>query len=102
MTTTQERPDLSAMPLNEAMAYAEERGLHFLSIADSTGDTRIMWNPRDKDEVATAKAAFDAALGKGMLAYSVDPGTGDSSGEVVRKFDAKLGKVIMTKPLQGG
>ena len=41
-------------------------------IADATGDTRLMWDPRDKDEVKAAKEAFDKAKAKGMLAYSVD------------------------------
>ena len=74
---------------------------NMLSIADATGDTRIMWDPKNKDEVATAKAAFDAAKKKGMLAYSVDPESADK-GEVIREFDPKAGKIIMTKPLAGG
>lgn len=73
-----------------------------LHICDPSGDTRLMWDPRNKDEVATAKAAFDAAKAKGMLAYRVDPKTGDSSGEVIREFDKKAGKVIMTPQLVGG
>lgn len=73
-----------------------------LHITDASGDTRIMWDPRNKDEVATAKAAFDAAKAKGMLAYSVNPETGDSSGEVIHEFDKKAGKVIMVRQLVGG
>jgi hypothetical protein len=73
-----------------------------LHITDASGDTRIMWNPRDKDEVAAAKAAFDAAKGRGMLAYSVDPESGDSTGEVIREFDKKHGKIIMVRQTAGG
>lgn len=72
-----------------------------LSIADISGDTRIMWDPKSKDEVATAKAAFDAAKGKGMLAYTVDPKSAEK-GTVIQEFDKHLGKIIMTKQLQGG
>jgi hypothetical protein len=74
---------------------------NMLSIADPTGDTRIMWDPKSKDEVATAKAAFDAAKKKGMLAYAVDPESADK-GEVIREFDPQAGKIIMSRPLAGG
>ena len=75
---------------------------NMLSITDAGGDTRIMWDPRNKDEVATAKAAFDTAREKGMLAYSVDPDSGDSTGEVIREFDKKAGKIIMVRQTVGG
>ena len=75
---------------------------HWLSIPDSTGDTRIMWDPRNKDEVAAAEAAFNEAKGRGMIAYVVDAGTGEATNEVVRKFDKKMGKVIMARQTQGG
>lgn len=74
---------------------------NMLSITDASGDTRIMWDPRNKDEVATAEAAFNAAKEKGMLAYSVDTETG-GQGEVIRKFDKKAGKIIMVRQLVGG
>ena len=74
---------------------------HVLSITDATGDTRIMWDPRDADEVATARKAFDEAKKKGMLAYSVDP-TDGSKGEVIRAFDPQAGKIIMARQTVGG
>jgi len=77
----------------------EEKNM--LSITDASGDTRIMWDPRNKDEVETAQAAFDAAKKKGMLAYSVDPDSGDK-GKVIQKFDKKAGKIIMVRQLVGG
>jgi hypothetical protein len=81
------------------MLDTEKNSLH---ITDATGDTRIMWDPRNRDEVATAKAAFDAAKSKGMLAYSVDPDSGESTGTVIREFDKKAGKIIMVRQTQGG
>lgn len=72
-----------------------------LSITDGTGDTRIMWDPKNKDEVAAAKAAFDAAKDKGMLAYKVDD-DGGRTGEVIREFDKKAGKIIMVRQPVGG
>ena len=79
------------------LAGFEEHTLHVL---DGSGDTRIMWHPKDKDEVATAKASFDEAKKRGMLAYTVkDDGT---KGEVIHEFDKKLGKIIMVPQLVGG
>lgn len=71
-----------------------------LSIMDDTGDTRIMWDPRSTDEIDMAKAAFDKAKKKGYLAHKV--GTDGEPGEVIRDFDPKAGKIIMTPQLVGG
>lgn len=82
-----------------SIATEEKNTLH---ITDPTGDTRVMWDPNNKDEVATAEAAFDAAKAKGMVAYGVGEDGARKTGEVIRKFDKKLGKIIMTRQLQGG
>jgi hypothetical protein len=79
----------------------EETRTHSLHITDANGDTRFMWDPNNKDEVDTAKAAFDAAKSKGMLAYKVDA-DGKRTGEVISRFDKKLGKIIMVRQLAGG
>lgn len=84
------------------MTQAPERTANSLHITDETGDTRIMWDPAIADEVATAKAAFDAAKKKGMLAYSVDPDSGGRTGEVIREFDETAGKIIMVRQTRGG
>lgn len=76
--------------------------MHTLHITDPTGDTRLMWDPANKDEVAAAKAAFDAAKSRGMLAYSVDPDSGERTGTVIRDFDKKAGKIIMVRQAAGG
>lgn len=73
---------------------------HTLSIADAGGDTRIMWDPRNKDEVKVAREAFNQGKSRGMLAYTVqDDG---ARGEVIREFDKSQAKIIMTRQLQGG
>jgi hypothetical protein len=76
---------------------------HTLHIPDETGDTRIVWDPADADSIATAKAAFDEAIRKGMVAYAVDPATGEADTQgIVREFDATKTKLIMMRQLQGG
>ena len=84
--------------INQEISAETVRGL--LSIPSAEGDTRIMWDPRDKDEVKVAREAFGKAKAKGMLAYSVDEG--GEKGEVIREFDPTLSKIIMTKQLAGG
>ncbi len=73
-----------------------------LHIPDHTGDTRIMWDPRDEDEIDAARAAFNAAKARGMVAYAVGEGGNPNTGEVIRDFDPAKGKIIMMKQLVGG
>jgi len=75
---------------------------HTLTITDATGDTKIIWDPDKPDEVAAAKAAFDAGKKKKMLSYSVDPDSGARTGEVIREFDPQAGKIIMIPQTRGG
>ncbi len=82
--------------------HVEETQKSSLHITDASGDTRILWDARDKDETAAAKAAFDAAKKKGMLAYKVNDETGERTGEVIREFDPKAGKIIMVRQTRGG
>lgn len=88
--TTDSPADLDAMA----------RGLGVLCIMDRTGDTRQMWDPNNADEVEIAKAAFEAAIAKGMRAYKVTK-DGDK-GELIKKFDPKAGKIILAPALVGG
>lgn len=71
-----------------------------MSILDSTGDTKIMWNPRDDDEVDTAESAFDKLVKKGFRAFRVD--AKGKAGERIDKFDSKAEKIIMVPQLAGG
>lgn len=71
-----------------------------MAVMDSTGDTKIMWNPRDKDEVKVAKASFDTLTGKGFRAFKVN-----SKGEPadrIEEFDKNAEKIIMVPQMAGG
>lgn len=65
------------------------------------GDTRVMWDPDNADEVEAARAAFDKLRGeKKFVAYKVaEPG---DKGEVIREFDPQAGKIILAPPMVGG
>lgn len=77
-------------------------GMAWMSIPDRTGDTRIMWDPTNKDEVDAAKAAYDTAKSKGMLSYLVSTADPSKPGEVVHSFPKKAGKLIMVRQTAGG
>jgi hypothetical protein len=76
-------------------------GLSELAIMDMTGDTKVIWDPNNADEVAAAKAQFDTLKGKGFSAFLVTGPKGEQ-GEQIREFDSKAGRIILIPALQGG
>ena len=81
-------------------------GHHVLYAMDSTGDTRIIWDPNNADDVANARRTFDDLVKKGYQAFSVRKGSGGEKGgdkgERVRTFDASLEKLILAPATVGG
>lgn len=71
-----------------------------LAILDATGDTKIIWDPNNTDEVENARRSFTDLRAKGYLAYKVTPD--GSKGEVIREFDPDAEKIILAPPLRGG
>lgn len=71
-----------------------------LHVMDRTGDTRIEWDPKNKDEVKMAKAAFDEAKKKKYLTYRV--GADGSQGELIREFDPSAERIVCTPQTVGG
>lgn len=72
-----------------------------LHTLDRTGDTRVMWDKGNADEVTAARRTFDDLKKKGYLAYRAVGKKGDR-GEVIREFDPAAERIIMTKQLVGG
>jgi hypothetical protein len=65
------------------------------------GDTRIIWNPRDDDEVASARSTFNELVNeKHFLAFKVQRGGG--KGEQIKEFDPAAEKLIIAPPMAGG
>lgn len=71
-----------------------------LSVMDATGDTKLIWDSDNADDVAAAKAMYDAQKAKGYMAYSVKKS--GKQGEVLQQFDPLAEKIIMAAPLAGG
>lgn len=71
-----------------------------MHILDDTGDTKIMWNPRDTDEVKNAKRSFSELKGKGFRAFKVKR-DGDK-GAPIEEFDKDAEKIIFIPQMAGG
>lgn len=72
-----------------------------LRVLDSTGDTRIPYDVEDPTSLASARAAFDAAVQKGASAFNVAPGTNDST-KRISSFDESSEETILVPKITGG
>ncbi len=71
-----------------------------ISVMDRKGDTKLIWDPDNEVETASAKRTFDDLHGKGFLAYTVEKG--GKKGSVIRDFDPDAEKIILAPPMAGG
>lgn len=71
-----------------------------LAIMNGSGDTKLIWDSENEDEVENAKETFTKLTKKGYAAFSVsEKGKKD---EIIKKFDANAEKIILIPPMQGG
>lgn len=80
--------------------HAEAKRIHEMRIMDSSGDTKTIWDPKNKDEVKAAKELFEKLIGKGFSAFRVDK-KGEKA-ERVKEFDPEIGALIMVPRIAGG
>lgn len=66
----------------------------------TAGDTSLIWDANNEDEVSAVKATFDKLKKKGYLAFSVR--AKGEKGQQIDGFDPKAGKIIMAPPMAGG
>lgn len=71
-----------------------------MHILDDTGDTKVMWNPRDRDEVKNAKRTFAELKGKGFQPFRVKRDGGQ--GAAIEEFDKDAEKIIFIPKMAGG
>lgn len=64
------------------------------------GDTKLIFDPDNKDEVEAAEQQFDDLIGKGFTAYEVEKD--GSQGKKMKKFKSKAGRIILVPKLKGG
>lgn len=65
------------------------------------GDTKVIWDPKNDDEVDAAEAQFNTLKKKGFTAFEVGR-TGRKTSKKVDEFDPELGKLIMVPKATGG
>jgi len=71
-----------------------------MRIVDISGDTKVIWDSGNEDEVEAAEATFDRLIKKGYKAYSVK--SRGKKGEVIAKFDPCAEKIILAPQMAGG
>jgi hypothetical protein len=71
-----------------------------LRTLNETGDTKVIWDPTNDDEVDAAKAQFNVLKKKGFTAYSVKKG--GEKNKAITEFDPDAGMIIMVPKIQGG
>jgi hypothetical protein len=71
-----------------------------MHVLDVTGDTVHRWDPRKPEEVEAVRTLFNSLKKQGWLAYTVTDG--DGQGEVIREFDPRAGKIMMSRHPVGG
>ena len=67
---------------------------------NETGDTKMVWDPENSDEVDAAKDQFNKLKKKGFTAYSVKKG--GEKNKPIDSFDADAGMIIMVPKIVGG
>lgn len=71
-----------------------------MAIMGIAGDTKVMWDSANEDEVENARRTFKDLRKKGYLAYKVTK-NGDKA-EMLTEFDPKAERIILSPPLAGG
>lgn len=80
--------------------HAPDKVRRVMSELNENGDTKITWDADNADEVAAARAQFDALKKKGFLAFSVDR-KGEQD-ERLTRFDPEAEKIILVPQTVGG
>jgi hypothetical protein len=70
------------------------------SVELTAGDTRMMWNKDNPDEVEAARLAYNKLVSKGYVAFRTDS-KGDRSSRL-SEFDPAAERIIMVPKIQGG
>ena len=72
-----------------------------IAVLNRSGDSKLIWDRTNEDEVAAAAALFDSLKAKSFLAYRAK-GKKGTRDEQITKFDATAERIIMVPPMQGG
>lgn len=76
-------------------------GQSIMAIMDRTGDTKLIWNRDNPDEVENARRTFKDLTKKGYTAFRVE-GKDGKQGEKMNDFDPDAERIILAPRMQGG
>lgn len=83
------------------VVLSDDQGcLCLLNLAE--GDTKIIWNKKNKAEVDNARETFQKLVVEGKWAAFAVGKIGKKKGEKLVMFDPDMGKVILIPPMAGG
>ena len=71
-----------------------------MSVMGKEGDTKVIWDPDNEDEVATAERSYNDLIKKRFKAFSVK--ARGQKGEQMDEWDPDEGKIIMVPRMAGG
>ncbi len=71
-----------------------------MSVMGKEGDTKVIWDPDNEDEVATAERSYNDLIKKGFKAFSVK--ARGQKGEQMDEWYPDEGKIIMVPRMAGG
>lgn len=72
-----------------------------MQVLDHSGDTKVIWDRRNRAEVDAAKEMFESLRKKQYLAFRAI-GDDGRKGEQIDKFDADIERIIMVPRMVGG
>lgn len=77
-------------------------GHSLFEIMGKEGDTKVIWDKNNPEEVESAKRQFDFLVKeKKYAAFHVEGDKGDK-GRQMREFDPKAERIIFVPPMAGG
>jgi len=72
-----------------------------MRVLNGTGDSKVIWDPENDDEVDAAKCQFDMLLKKDFRIFKVGKDH-EKTGGALKKFPASAGKLIAIPKIVGG
>lgn len=71
-------------------------------VMDRTGDTRILWDKNNPDDVAAAKAQFNSLVNERKMTAFLAVGEKGEKGKRITTFDPNAERLIFVSQYQGG
>lgn len=72
-----------------------------MSVLNGEGDSKVIWDPSNDDEVEAAKCQFDILINKNFSIFKVGKDH-EQTGGALKKFPKKAGKLIAIPKIVGG